>query len=208
MLKPSPDQIKSWIKKNFGDDHKSAKRGAEVRINNPLSIDSGYHLWINLKKAVVNDFRPNYKSGVAGSFLSFVMKYHGLSFKEAVREVMGDVDFKRQEIFNEDFDIGPTNISVELPPGFQKLTYDDNLISSTVKKYLNRRCISNGKMYVQGVGHCGTDVVFPYYEFRKIVYWQQRSITDKRFLFPEGANKSYHVYGIDSIDPTDPVIVT
>jgi DNA primase len=208
MIKPSPSQVKSWIKQHFGNDFKTAKNGAEIRINNPLSIDNGYHLWINIKKSMVNDFRPNYKSSVRGTFISFVMKYRSIGFKEAVREVMGDVDFKSQEIFYEDSESpsGPVQ-EVVLPDDFHKFTYDDNLISSTVKRYLNNRCISNGKMYVLGVGYCGTNVVFPYYEFRKVVYWQQRSIIDKRFLFPE-APKTKFIYGIDSIDPTDPVIAT
>lgn len=209
MIKPSPDQIKSWIKQNFGSDFKLAKNGTEIRLNNPLSIDSGYHLWINIKKSMVNDFRPNYKSSVRGTFLSFVMKYKGISFKEAVREVIGDnVDFSKHQIFYdyEESESTPTNIT--LPDGFKKFTYDDNKISETVKRYLNKRCITNGKLYVLGVGHCGTDVVFPYYESKKVVFWQQRSIIDKRFLFPDGGNKSKFIYGIDSIDPTDPVIVT
>lgn len=209
MIKPTPDQIKSWIKKNFGDNFKVAKRGTEIRVNNPLSFDDSYHLWINLRKGVVNDFRPNYKSGVAGGFLSFVMKYRGISFREAVKEVIGEVDFKKHNIFHDDdLDHTDQNFKIELPSGFKKLTYDNDLVSSAVKKYLNKRCIANGKIYVLGIGHCGTDVVFPYYEFRHIVYWQQRSIIDKRFLFPDGGNKSKYVYGIDSIDPTDPVIVT
>lgn len=207
MIKPTPDQIKFWIKKNFGDDFKVAKRGTEIRVNNPLSFDDGYHLWINLRKGVVNDFRPNYKSGVAGGFLSFVMKYRGIGFREAVKEVIGDVNFKKHQIFDDDLNVDQ-NTKVELPLGFKKLTYDSDLTSSAVKRYLNKRCIANGKIYVLGVGYCGTDVVFPYYEFRSVVYWQQRSIIDKRFLFPDGGNKSKYIYGIDSIDPTDPVIVT
>jgi len=210
MIKPSPKQVESWVKQNFGSDFKTAKNGAEIRINNPMSIDNGYHLWINTKKSMVNDFRPNYKSSVRGTFISFVMKYRGIGFKDAVREVMGDIDFNNQEASYEDnkfeFTSGPSQ-EITLPDDFHKFTYEDNLISSTVKNYLNGRCITNGKMYVLGVGYCGTNVVFPYYEFRKVVYWQQRSIIDKRFLFPE-APKAKFIYGIDSIDPTDPVIIT
>ena len=51
------------------------------------------------------------------------------------------------------------------------------------KRYLNRRCVPNGKIYTSGIGYANLNVVFPYYECNKVVYWQQRSITDKKFIF-------------------------
>jgi len=207
MIKPTPEQIVLWIKKNFGDEYKTAKGGQEIRINNPLSIDDNHHLWINVKKAIVNDFRPNYKSGVAGTFLSFVMKYKNIRFKDAAKEVIGD-NYKTYDIFEYgDEDDEPIQ-EIALPSGFKKFTYEDTKLSAIVKRYLNQRCVTNGKIYVNGVGYVGPNVVFPYQEFGKIVYWQQRAITNKEFLFPDGTNKSRFIYGIDSIDPTEPVVIT
>jgi hypothetical protein len=207
MIKPSPDQILSWIKIHFKD-YKPAKHGREIRVNNPFSIDDDYHLWINIQKGIVNDFRPNYKGDVAGTFLSFVMKFRSIGFKAAVSEVMGD-DVRTRDIFyvDEDAQKGP-ECEVALPTGFKKFIYDDDRISATAKRYLNRRCISNGKIYAMGMGYVGANVVFPYREFGKTTYWQQRSILNKTFLFPDESNKSRHIYGLDNIDPTDPVIVT
>ena len=209
MIKPKPDQITKWIKKHFGDDYKITKRGQEIRINNPLSIDDGYHLWINVYKAIVNDFRPRYKNLVSGSFLSFVMKYKNITFKEAAEEVIGDVNYK-------DYNFNSNNIpeskisktTIKLPNDFTKLTYKDDTISPIIKRYLNQRCIPNGKIYTSNIGYSGLNVVFPYYEFNKIVYWQQRSITNKQFLFPPDTNKADFIYGFDNINPTDPVIIT
>lgn len=208
MIKPTPNQIKKWVEKHFGKDYKVARRGKEIRVNNPFSIDDDYHLWINLRKALVNDFRPNYKSDVAGPFLSFVMKYSQIGFWDSVKEVMGDdVDYKKFDVPIYE-DNNEPDVEICLPEGFKKLTYDDTKMSTMIKSYLNRRMVSNGKAYVLGVGYCGLNVVFPYREFTKIVYWQQRSITDKLFLFPEESSKSQFVFGIDTIDPTEPVIVT
>jgi hypothetical protein len=209
MIKPKPDQITKWIKKHFGDDYKTAKHGREIRINNPLSIDDGYHLWINIYKAIVNDFRPRYKNLVSGSFLSFVMKYKNITFREAAEEVIGSVDYK-------DYNYDSNNISesstsktiIKLPEDFIKLTYEDDVISPIIKRYLNQRCISNGKIYTSGLGYSGLNVVFPYYEFNQIVYWQQRSITNKEFRFPLDSNKADFIYGFDNIDSTEPVIIT
>lgn len=208
MIKPSPEQIKAWIKENFGSDYKVARRGEEIRINNPFSSDDSYHLWINLKKGLVKDWRPSHKD-VAGTFISFVMRYKEVNFKSAITEVMGrNVDFYSSN--NETIEKLPKLKSneISLPEGFNKLTYEDNKISSIIKKYLNNRCIKNGKIYVLGVGYCNMNIVFPYYENKKVVYWQQRSITNKMFLFPENSVKSDFIYGIDHIDPSDPVIIT
>jgi hypothetical protein len=209
MIKPSKSQITKWVKKNFGTDFKEAKQGKELRINNPMSIDDGYHLWINLEKAIVNDFRPTYKDDVRGTFLSFVMKYKKISFRQAVKEVMGNVkiDELRHSIYDKDEE-EEEKVRVELPNDFKYLTYDDTIISKIIKTYLNNRCIANGKAYKVGIGYSGMNVLFPYRENNEIVYWQQRSVNNKRFLYPSDTNKSDFIYGIDEIDPTEPVIVT
>lgn len=206
MIKPSPEQILAWVKKRFSNNFKLAKNGQEIRINNPLSIDNDFHLWINVRKGIVNDFRPQYKSGVAGTFLSFVMKHDNVGFKDAVKDVIGD-DYKNYNIDYVVEDHEPDQ-EIELPKGFKKFTYEDTMLSAVAKRYLNSRCVSNGKIYVLGMGYAGPNVVFPYYEFKKMVYWQQRAITNKEFLFPDGTSKAKYIYGIDSIDPTDPVIIT
>lgn len=171
--------------------------------------DDGYHLNISTTKGVVNDFRTSYKEISRGSFLSFVMKHKNISFKEAIEEVIGEINDKNI--------IDYSNIlenkkyiknNIELPENFIKLTYEDDSISPIIKRYLNSRCVPNGKIYVYRIGYSDLDVVFPYYENNRVVYWQKRSITNKQFTFPPDSNKTQYIYGYDYIDPKKPVIVT
>ena len=214
FIKPTPDQIKSWIKINFPI-FKSARHGQEIRINNPFQSpvepDTGFHLWINLEKAKVHDFRPQYKRQADGSFLWFVKKYKRTSFRQAVREVMGDGAINsisydgKMQIYEEKNRI----IYVKLPEGFVRL--DDNKddpISKPVREYLYSRCVTDEQISALEIGNSGFDVVFPYHEYGEIVYWQSRSAINKRFNFPEGTSKTQYIYGFDNIEPDEPVIVT
>ena len=205
MIKLTKTQILEWIKKNFGNNYKIAKNGEEIRINNPLSVDDGYHLWINVNKGVVNDFRPHC-NGIAGSFLSFVMKYKKLTYKQAIRDVING-DFRLVQS-NNDYNKTRTNVTIGLPNGFKKLKYSDDKIALLVKQYLLNRCVSEDKINKFDIGYVGLNVVFPYFENNELVYWQQRSISNKRFLFPSNTNKSDYVYGVNSINCNDPVIIT
>jgi len=207
-VKFSSDQIKNWVTKHF-DDYKESKGGAEIRVNNPFGSDDGYHLWINVDNGIVNDFRPGYKELVAGSFVNFVSKYLGVSRSEAVKDIAagGEVQFtqgisqKKKE--KEAAECG----AVELPSGFVFLDKDNSASSEHVRRYLGGRVVDSGLITKYGVGRCGLDVVFPYFENFDVVYWQSRSTVGKVFNFPKGTNKSAFVYGIDDIDYNRMVVV-
>lgn len=204
-IKPTPEQITKWVIKNFPD-YKTKKGGVELRINNPLSIDDGYHLWINTSKAAVNDFRPDYHDVVSGSFLRFVKKYLKCSFFEAVREVCGDnvayahaknLPFSKREITKQ-----------TLPVGFKLFTESVDIYSEPTLNYLRSRCVDDDQIMENKIGFKEFSVVFPYYEHGESVYWQSRSILNKDFDFPPDSNKSDFIYGFDNIDPDERVIIT
>lgn len=210
-IKPSPEQIKSWIVRNIGNDYKIAKHGEEIRINNPLGHDDGYHLWINVHKACVHDFRPEYGSISNGSFIRFVSKCKKLSFKEAVYDVMGINIYcakVQAGVGGMDIKAGTESKcgSVVLPDEFDVLDGDDP-IKNAVKNYLFSRCVSAEKIERLSIGHSGYFVVFPYYENGKIVYWQSRSILNKIYRFPPSVSKTNYLYGIDEIDGRQPTVI-
>jgi hypothetical protein len=209
MTHPTPHQIKAWVAKHF--EFKVKKRGTELRICNPYDAprDTKFHVFINVHKAMVNDFRPNHKYGVSGTFLNFVKNYRKISFHAATREVMGvDID-PRTHLFEDVVvkDEGPRQF-VELPKGFQLLDKSNDRIAISVRAYLHRRMISDEQISQFGMGYDGLNVVFPYYEFGDIVYWQSRSITAKKFNFPPDSSQAQFIYGFDIIDPDYPTILT
>jgi hypothetical protein len=59
--------------------------------------------------------------------------------------------------------------------------------------------------------HCGLAVVWPYYEYDELVYWQSRSRVNKEFLFPPesvGVIKTDFLYGFDQVEPASHIIIT
>jgi hypothetical protein len=73
------------------------------------------------------------------------------------------------------------------------------------------RGIDRNKIEKYGILHAGLDVVWPYFEFDDLVYWQSRSRTDKRFLFPDisvGVGKGDFLYGFDQVEPASYLIIT
>lgn len=206
-IKPSPDQIESWVKRNFGD-YKSVRSGGDdqIRVNNPLVNDQGKHLWINLSRACVIDFRPHAKRRVSGSFLWFVKLYKKVSFREAVSDVMGSNIY--YENVNDSFQYDAReNRKIALPDGYKELD-DSDEYDVMMFNYLYSRCVSDLQIRSFHIGRCGFDVVFPYFENGDVVYWQSRSILNKIFSFPPDTDKSLFIYGIDNIEPGEPVIVT
>jgi hypothetical protein len=206
---PTPEQIRSWVFKNFPD-HKLSKHGEEIRINNPLYADDGYHMWISVLKSITVDHRPQCKSGSSGSFLWFVKNYRKISLRDAAIEVMGE---EAAGHVNHDRAYSSKKprqtIKVDLPPGFKKFSESADAISDAVLNYLRSRSITDEQIMSLDIGYTnGFEAVFPYFENGDIVYWQSRSILQKQFNFPADSNKSIYIYGYDTIDPTRPVIVT
>lgn len=204
MPKPSPTQIKSWVSKHFEFKEKVGKYGPELRICNPYDYprDHKFLVYINLSKAAVNDFRPNHKRHVSGTFLNFVKHYRKISFNAAVKEVMGSYarSDPRLEDYSEFQRTEKSVVRVELPEGFVKLSESNDVFGGPVRNYLNDRQITDDQIEVFGMGHNGLDAVFPYHEFGDVVYWQSRSTVNKTFMFPAESSKTEFVYGFDNLD--------
>lgn len=209
-LEIPPEKVLGFIQQHF--DYKHRKNGAWVTICSPFDGDTGYHFNINIEKAICHDWRGDTwvgydKNGKPAqkSFLRFVQRYLKCSFDDAVKAVLGSsVDLKA--LRKEERPKG----QVELPFGSKLILGSDSKASLICRNYLNSRGISDGLIERYGICHCGTDIIWPYFEFDELVYWQSRSILDKVFRFPEveGVGKGDYLYGFDLVEARKSVIIT
>jgi len=214
MIKPTPEQISAWIESNF--DTKPRKGGLELRINNPFDGDTGYHMNISVVKACCHDWRgDDWARGYKPSFLRFVQLYRNCSFAQAVKEVCGqDVtirslqnklrdDAKKAEEKKKSENLG-------LPKN-KKIVESDSRFARIVKNWLKSRGLTEELMELYDIRYAGGDVIWPYYEYDELVYWQSRNYMNKNFLFPPedvGVTKGMFIYGFDLIEPSDYIIIT
>jgi len=214
------EKIYAWVTSNF--DVKERKGGEELRICNPFDGDRKYHLNINIEKAACHDFRGDGWAGYSPggqlskrSFLKFVQLYLNCSYSQAVKEVLGSSSsahlFLRHRRLREK-ESDKKNLSFGLPDGAEGLsTYKWPKAAATIRCWLHSRGIDDRKIEKYGIMHTGLDVVWPYFEFDELVYWQTRSRTDKRFLFPDisvGVGKGDFIYGFDQVEPASYLIIT
>jgi hypothetical protein len=105
----------------------------------------------------------------------------------------------------------PHEVQLSLPIGSRKIVGSEELGAKIVKRYLRSRGLSDDLIETYDVRHAGTDVVFPYYEFDELVYWQTRGVMSKTFMFPpasSGFKKSDYLYGFDFVEPLSYVGLT
>ncbi len=231
-IKIDPAKIEKWVKTNFPDYIKrSGKNGEELVIANPFYGNDSKKFNINLSKAVCHDWRDdswalpvNPKTGKANkSFIKFVKLYRKCSYDQAIKEVLGSaVDLKslyRPEAISE-----PNNLAVldvELPSSATALSVADDKISVIIKRYLHSRGYTDEQISSKMLMYKGTEVIWPYFEYEELVYWQSRSIINKRFNFPDSevyvgdklkgkieVGKSDFLYGFDDVKYGSYAIIT
>jgi DNA primase len=124
-----------------------------------------------------------------------------------VREVIGENVGSENYTYYLPRDAGPRK-KVEMPDGFEYLYGSNDILAQPVINYLHTRKVTAEQIQSHKIGYTDLEVVFPFFEDGDIVYWQSRSVIDKKFKFPEGTNKTDFVYGIDNIEPGEPIIMT
>ncbi len=219
-------QAKSWIARHFT--YKEKKNG-EICICNPFDGDTKFHLGINCDKLCLNDWRGNSWAGVNPqtglrnrcTFIRFVQQYLArergrCSYFEAVQDVTGSSlsamailaagRFKQAEEVKEKASLGLSDGCRELDPS------NVTELDWAVWRYLREdRGLSDEIIVKNRVMADMFNVVFPYYEYDELVYWQKRSILNKRFEFPDssvGVTKGEFIYGYDMIEPASYIIIT
>ena len=229
LIRLTPNQIENWVARHF--DYKTRRSGEELLICNPfLYGDDKYKFNIStvLKQSKrskisnywVHDWRP-YAQQYNGSFLKFVQRYKGCTFKEAVKDVCGD-NINLKAILAQARRSGPKKEKpqeqiqhVVLPETAIPIT---NAEHPTFRKMAIRYLASRGINYNDAVSfrvhYTPTMVIFPYLEYDEIVYWQGRSSSpfSKEFLFPDDSQsplgKSHFIYGFDNAEVRCPLILT
>lgn len=206
FVQPTPEQIESWLLSRF-EVKMSGKD--QIRINNPFDAnDEKFHCWISKDKAAVHDFRPGFSELTDGSFIRFVAKYRNISIADAIKEVCGgDVVYKKIRTTREQNDN-----ELELPAGSKMIHGDTTKLGLICRNYLNKRGFSDEIIERAKIHYHISSVVLPYYQYDVLVFWQSRSVMNKKFKFPdqESTKKAAgdFLYGFDDVNPSDYVIVT
>jgi hypothetical protein len=215
MVKPTPEQIANWIKKNF--DYKVRKDGDEYIIASPFYGNDKMKMNISCSKCLVHDWRGDgWAGGRSPTFLRFVQLYRKCSFAEAVREVTNQkfdasviYDMLRKQ--NVEIDAPVSANIIKLPDGSSPLLNSDcPKVAKPILNWLKSRGVDEDKVKKYNIHHMVDRVIWPYYEYEDLVYWQSRSYINKIFLFPDassGASKGMFLYGFDMVEPSDYLIV-
>lgn len=203
---------------------KPRKNGTELRINNPFDGDTGFHFNISCEKGIVNDWRGNEWVGVNKlgapnkcTFLKFVQLYLGCSFEAAIKDVLGSSfsfrEFReslgRQKL--QEKEEREREASLGLPKARHDLSSAEGKIANGLRKWLDIRGIDDRKIRKYRMEFSGYNVIWPYYEYDELVYWQSRSRLNKRFEFPPesiGVGKGDFIYGFDQVEPNSFIFIT
>ncbi len=214
-FKPSQAQIVEWIETNF--DYRTRRGGEEYLINSPFNPDSGYNFNINVADGICHDWRGDeWAKGAPKTFLRMVQVYRGCSFTEAVREVCGKsvspeaiYARARQERTKEaNEEARKALYDIKLPEGSRPITDDTSLQAKILRNWLHSRGVSDFSIKDLGIHYHDSFVVWPYYEYDSLVYYQERNHMNKIYLFPSNIDKSHYLYGFDLVEPSDYVVVT
>lgn len=213
-IRPSPEQILAWVQANF--EYKTRKGGHELCICNPFDGDTGYNFNIDTGDGLCHDWRGDGWVGkYKRTFLRFVQLYRKCTWTRAVKEVCGaststaslyyrlrQGDQAKEEAKEQ---------SISLPPGSQKLLESDQpKMAGMLMKWLRSRGVDNDHIKIYDLHHQHDNVVWPYYEYDELVYWQSRNRLNKIYRFPDesvGVTKGMFLYGFDMVEPSDYAIV-
>lgn len=218
-----PKKIAAYIKKKFT--YKERRDGEELIICNPLNGDTGYHFNINPEKGVCHDWRddswagkPNPKTGKRScNIIRFVSLYERCSTAEAIKILLDgaklEVEEQKQEY---------TEYDISLPTNRKLAECTQEEVANMLIKWLKRRAYDLEDVEKNDLRFFGSDVIWPYYEFESLVYWQSRSYLNKTFRFPSPdvrdktgnvigkmtASKGQFLYGFDDVEMNSYIIIT
>jgi hypothetical protein len=139
------------------------------------------------------------------------------SYTDALKDVLGSsvsISEVRNQVYRqqqEDEEERKRSVSLGLPKKPKYLADADDKIAGAICRWLHKRGIDDRKIKKYKLMYKGFSVIWPYFEYDEIVYWQSRSITSKMFEFPKldcGVEKSEFIYGFDYVEPSSSVSIT
>ena len=220
MIELTKEQIIDWVSKHFPE-YKIRSSGKQICVNNPYGGDSEQHLWISTESAQlknrfegksgywVHDFRPGHQQ-YDGSLVNFVRKYLKVSYRQAISELVGkgSIRYSRR---NEQNKNEPEHI-IQLPTGSKPISNkSSDKVRLMMLDYLAGRCVTEEIAIEHDLYYSPDGIVFPYIEYGEIVYWQERSILNKRFNFPNEENtgraKTDYLYNFDNVEASSHLII-
>jgi hypothetical protein len=225
MLKIPAKKIAGYIESRF--EFRMRKEGQEYLINNPLTYDTGFHFNINPEKAVCHDWRGDEWAGAINpktgkrncSFIKFVSLYEKVDYSEAIRLIMGtDYISFRTEVQK----LPVIKEEMSLPRGAMALSTSSAAERQMLERWVISRGYTTDEIFNRNLHHLGAEVIWPYYEYGELVYWQSRSRLNKRFAFPSSEifdddgnvvgkrefGKADYLYGFDEAEHGTFVIIT
>ena len=213
FLKLTDEQVRNWVATYFPD-FKPRKNNTEFRVCNPFDGDTDYHLNLSVRGA--HDWRGDSWSGkYKPTFLRFVQLYRKCSFAQAVKEVCGgntslrtiESQLRQQHQIEQE-----VVVLLELPKGSQKIIGSTQpKMAAILINWLKSRGLTEVDIERYQLYHYADNVVWPYYEYDMLVYYQSRNYINKVFNFPSsktGVTKTMFFYGFDYVEPDDYLIIT
>jgi len=226
-----PERIEAWVRANFKV-HKTRKNGDELVIINPLTGHDKPRLNINLNGSLhdwggdewAGDRNP--KTGKRPChIIRFVQLYRNTSFREALRELVGDASLShayQSSGATETKEEATETFSIEIPSGFRPLNNPDSLAKRPLWNYLLSRGYTEHEILEQNLHFRGSDILWLYTEFGDLVYMQSRNIYNKQFWFPSTdvrnakdekigeleVTRDHVLYGFDECPRAEYIILT
>lgn len=212
MVKIPPDKIRSWVISHFPE-HKERKDGQQLVIRNPFGHNDKLKFNINVEEGICHDWRgDSWTRGGGASFLRFVQLYKSCSFSQAIKEVGGSTTeskFILDARYRSDQGRVDNDVIITLPDSSARITQSPySVMKKLIFNWLDRRGITLEMINRYDLWHDLDHVIWPYYEYGELVYWQSRSIVNKIFNYPKDTKKGEFIYGFDAIEPRSYIILT
>ena len=222
MYQPSEQQIRGFVAEHFPNfrEANSQKVGPVLRINSPFDDDPDskslkFNIILNSKSC--KDWRGNdrWRKTGSSSFMNFMCLYLRCTFKEAVQKLLKYGTPDRKDHTLKYVKAEPEAIDAPLmylPSGSEKVDWTSTKLHQQIAvRWLKKRGFTAEIVETYRIMVCGINIVFPYYEYDELVYWQQRLTGSKIFEYPDaeiyGVGKSDFLYNCDAVDPNFPINV-
>lgn len=215
QFQPTPEQIKTFLTNHF--EVKPRKNGTELRICNPFTDDDGFKFSVNVNNGLAHCWTGDEWAGQASStgkrnqsFVHFVSLYLKCTHREAIKAITAG---EATPTYTKHKDEKPKQpvVSIALPAGSQLLD-DSSKISRILLNWVASRGLTYERVKQLKLMRTEVEVIWPYFEYDELVYWQLRHFVDKRFRFPSeeeyGVSKTQFFYNFDNIEPTGEVAIT
>lgn len=218
----SEAQVANWVLTHFPD-AKMRKSNTEFVICNPFDGDTGYHFNISIRGC--HDWRgdnwvgynPNTGARNKCTFVRFVQLYLECSYTEALKSIMGSsfslsairASYSHQKL--EEREERKKDTSLGLPSTSRPISNSKETIVKGLRKWLHRRGVDDRKIAKYNMLYSSFDIIWPYYEYEELVYWQSRSRLNKEFAFPPesiGVTKGQFIFGFDHVEPSSYIVIT